>query len=51
MQTIGTRFEGTCGHAGCDQRITTRDGGSTWRHDQAPAVKPRAYAHGVMKQL
>jgi hypothetical protein len=51
MHTIDNRFESTCGHAGCDQRITTRNGGSTWRHDKAPADKHHAYAHGVMKQL
>lgn len=45
------RFESKCGHKGCDTRITTSDGGWTWRHDKMPADKHHAYAHGVMIQL
>jgi hypothetical protein len=43
------RFEATCG--GCKTRITTADGGETWRHDHAPDTKHRAYASGTMKQI
>lgn len=34
-----------------DARITTRDGGGTWRHDKAPASKHTAAAHGTMRQI
>ena len=42
-------FEGTCGK--CQTRITSKDGGASWRHDKAPADKHHAYASGVMKQI
>lgn len=47
--SISLRFESAC--ATCETRITTRDGGHTWRHSTAPAEKHHASAHGVMKQL
>lgn len=43
------RFESKC--ATCDQRITTNNGGATWRHSKAPVEKHQAGAHGVMIQL
>lgn len=43
------RFESKC--ATCDQRITTSDGGSNWRHSKAPATKHWASPHGIMIQL
>lgn len=46
---LSKRFESKC--AKCDERITTNDGGGTWRHDKAPAEKHVASAHGVMIQL
>lgn len=46
---MSNRFESEC--ARCDQRITTSNGGETWKHDKAPADKHHASAHGVMRQL
>lgn len=47
MQTI--KFESTCGN--CRGRITSKDGGASWRHDHAPADKHHGYATGVMTQI
>jgi hypothetical protein len=43
------KFEGKCGT--CKARITSRDGGATWRHDHAPAEKHHAYASGTIVQI
>lgn len=43
------RFESKC--ARCDERITTNNGGASWRHDKAPVDKHWATAHGVMTQI
>lgn len=43
------RFESKCWR--CEGRITTKDGGATWRHDVAPAERHPASAHGAMKQI
>jgi hypothetical protein len=43
------RFAATCGQ--CKTEITSRDGGATWRHREAPTVKHRPYASGVMRQI
>jgi hypothetical protein len=47
MQTI--KFESTCGN--CRGRITSKDGGASWRHDHAPADKHHGHAIGVMTQI
>jgi hypothetical protein len=46
---LSLKFEGTCGH--CRERITTTNGGASWRHTKAPKDKHHAYASGVMVQL
>lgn len=46
---MAKRFEAKCGN--CHERITTADGGNTWRHDKAPEDKHRAYATGTMTQI
>jgi hypothetical protein len=43
------RFESECNK--CGTRITSRDGGATWRHDKAPKVKHSGYATGVMREI
>lgn len=43
------KFEGICWR--CHTRITSRDGGGTWRHDKAPADKHQGSASGVIKQI
>lgn len=46
---MAKRFEAQCGK--CRTRITTANGGETWRHEHAPEVKHSAYASGTMKQI
>jgi hypothetical protein len=43
------KFESTCGN--CKTRITSKDGGASWRHDKAPVDKHHAYASGDMRQI
>lgn len=46
---MAKKFEGTCGK--CKTRITSANGGETWRHDRAPEVRHVAYASGTMRQI
>lgn len=49
MDHSHTKFEGTCGQ--CKTRITSNNGGASWRHDVAPADKHHGRAVGVMTQI
>lgn len=43
------KYESTCFR--CHETIRSTNGGGTWRHVKAPAVKHTAHAVGVMRQI